>query len=275
MNKIDVNALPPVREPDDKDIAGGSESLAGRARASTTSADIDYGDAAPELASRGTEYEGAAGDTAFSVNRAVHHATVSGAAHHARHADLSKAGMSRKELLAALAKPKQFSSIIGVPRRDRRTVAVDPDSPDAQSDAGERGGQTVLAFCPGDMAAIDSISEQVENETGNKSRSGRKNRGNNDHSAGAAEDDGRLTAHERVLSARADRVHYLAMAAMAGALLLRPPAPSAAGTLPALKPQSRAECQRRCGTDGFCDPSDPLGCGGEYCAGRHVGSARD
>jgi hypothetical protein len=236
---------------------------------------LNDGYAAPELASRATEHDDAAGDTAFSINREVQHATMHGAAQHARHADPAKAGLSRKELMAALAKPKQFSLINGVSRRDGRTVTLDPDSPDMPPDAGERGAQTALASCPGDMAAIGSASEQVEKETGNKSRSGRKNSGNNEHSAGAAEDDGRLSAPERGLSARADRVHYLAMAAMAGTLLLRPPAPGAAAILPAIKPQSRAECQRRCGTDGFCDPSDPLGCGGEYCVGRHVGSARD
>jgi hypothetical protein len=79
MTKIDINALPPVREPDDKGIAGGFESLAGRARASTSSADIDHGDAATGLASRATEFDGAAGDTAFSINREAHHATMHGA----------------------------------------------------------------------------------------------------------------------------------------------------------------------------------------------------
>lgn len=39
--------------------------------------------------------------------------------------------------------------------------------------------------------------------------------------------------------------------------------------LPRLPPSSRAECQRRCGTAGFCDPSSDLGCGGEYCASRY------
>ncbi|MGI4846687.1 MAG: hypothetical protein ACRYGK_00880 [Janthinobacterium lividum] len=30
-------------------------------------------------------------------------------------------------------------------------------------------------------------------------------------------------------------------------------------------PASRAACERRCGSDGFCDPSNPLGCGGLHC----------
>lgn len=88
MNKIDLNALPPVREPGDRDVAGGFESLADGARAAATSADIDY--AAPELASRASEHDDAAGDAAFSINREVHHATLHGAAHHARHADSSQ-----------------------------------------------------------------------------------------------------------------------------------------------------------------------------------------
>lgn len=50
---------------------------------------------------------------------------------------------------------------------------------------------------------------------------------------------------------------------------LRQPKMNRSGALPALRPKSRAECERRCGSDGFCDPSDPLGCGGLHCGQQH------
>ncbi|MYM98730.1 hypothetical protein, partial [Duganella vulcania] len=65
------------------------------------------------------------------------------------------------------------------------------------------------------------------------------------------------------------RMDYLSLAAATAAPPLRM---NRAGREPALKaarPSSRIECMRRCASDGFCDPSDDSGCGGEYClAGR-------
>ncbi|MET3133324.1 hypothetical protein AAKU55_003614 [Oxalobacteraceae bacterium GrIS 1.11] len=62
-----------------------------------------------------------------------------------------------------------------------------------------------------------------------------------------------------------DRVLYLAMVAAPAMATLRQPLAGKFPALPAIKPRTKAECTRRCGTDGFCDPSSPLGCGGEYC----------
>ncbi|WP_211923327.1 hypothetical protein, partial [Duganella radicis] len=56
---------------------------------------------------------------------------------------------------------------------------------------------------------------------------------------------------------------------------LRPPKLARPGLLPALRPKSRADCERRCGSDGFCDPSDPLGCGGVHCGRRGAGELLD
>ncbi len=60
---------------------------------------------------------------------------------------------------------------------------------------------------------------------------------------------------------------YLAMAVSTSAPALRAPVAACGTTLPALLAQSRAECARRCGSNGFCDPSSAHGCGGEYCRG--------
>jgi hypothetical protein len=67
-----------------------------------------------------------------------------------------------------------------------------------------------------------------------------------------------------------DRVHYLAMAAISVFPGLRPGAKKRESTLqPVGRPASRSECERRCGSDGFCDPSSKFGCGGEHCGYLH------
>ncbi|MBC7501429.1 MAG: hypothetical protein H7315_13160 [Herminiimonas sp.] len=67
------------------------------------------------------------------------------------------------------------------------------------------------------------------------------------------------------LGGRADRALYLAMVAATATDLLRSPKATSSDLLPKIPPASRSECQRRCGMDGFCDPSSLLGCGGEHC----------
>lgn len=62
-----------------------------------------------------------------------------------------------------------------------------------------------------------------------------------------------------------DRLHRVAVVADVFVLPLRPPRLERQSKLPALRPKSKADCERRCGSDGFCDPSDPLGCGGMHC----------
>ena len=65
-----------------------------------------------------------------------------------------------------------------------------------------------------------------------------------------------------------DKLHRVAVVADIYLLPLHPPRLGRAGTVPALRPKSRAECERRCGSEGFCDPSDPIGCGGVHCGRR-------
>ncbi|EJN02940.1 hypothetical protein [Herbaspirillum sp. YR522] len=71
-------------------------------------------------------------------------------------------------------------------------------------------------------------------------------------------------ASERIVGS-GDRMHHLALVAgHAVAQARRRPLPRDSLVLPA-GPKSRAECRRRCGKAGFCDPSSDLGCGGQYC----------
>jgi hypothetical protein len=66
-----------------------------------------------------------------------------------------------------------------------------------------------------------------------------------------------------------DGVPYLAMVAVTGTPALRPQ-PRQKKLVNAVPPPSRAGCERR-GTDGFCDPSNELGCGGMHCGRRYDG----
>ena len=79
-------------------------------------------------------------------------------------------------------------------------------------------------------------------------------------------------ADERIIGS-GDRMHHLALVAGSAP----PPHPRALRVrregdslvLPP-GPNSRAECRRRCGKAGFCDPSAALGCGGEYCGNANA-----
>ncbi|MFC7518725.1 hypothetical protein ACFQUU_27310 [Herbaspirillum sp. GCM10030257] len=74
-----------------------------------------------------------------------------------------------------------------------------------------------------------------------------------------------LFSVEGTLPAAESRVEYLAMVAVPGGTTLASPQLGKTTGLRALRPKSRVECERRCGSDGFCDPSDERGCGGEFC----------
>jgi hypothetical protein len=68
-----------------------------------------------------------------------------------------------------------------------------------------------------------------------------------------------------------DRMRYLAMVAATSVPPLRMSPAERERAITAARPRSRIECMRRCGSNGFCDPSSPSGCGGEYClAGRDL-----
>lgn len=81
----------------------------------------------------------------------------------------------------------------------------------------------------------------------------------------------RATRAENVVGGGQDRMHHLAMVPGSTVPPLRMRTPGRTNTLGPARPGSRVECMRRCGSDGFCDPSSPSGCGGEYClAGRDL-----
>jgi hypothetical protein len=67
-----------------------------------------------------------------------------------------------------------------------------------------------------------------------------------------------------------DRAHHLALKFANIAVALRQEPIGRAQLIASRQPLSRAECRRRCGQAGFCDPASELGCGGEYCGNRHV-----
>lgn len=78
--------------------------------------------------------------------------------------------------------------------------------------------------------------------------------------------DEELGPDEAELAAVADdRVLYLAMAAVTMPPPLRPTQARRAQLISAVRARSRAECKKRCGNAGNCDPENPLGCGGTYC----------
>ena len=62
-----------------------------------------------------------------------------------------------------------------------------------------------------------------------------------------------------------DELHRVAVVAHTVNHELRPPKMGRPPLPPALRPKSKAECERRCGSNGFCDPSNLLGCGGVHC----------
>lgn len=69
----------------------------------------------------------------------------------------------------------------------------------------------------------------------------------------------------QVITGMGDRARHLAMV---NGNAVPQAARSYVGKTPILdksKPASRGDCERRCGSDGFCDPSSPKGCGGMYC----------
>jgi len=74
---------------------------------------------------------------------------------------------------------------------------------------------------------------------------------------------------DNCIAGSGDRAHPHALKLGRPASPLRQTPPGRAPALPALRPSSRADCQRRCGTAGFCDPASEFGCGGEFCASRY------
>jgi hypothetical protein len=86
-----------------------------------------------------------------------------------------------------------------------------------------------------------------------------------DDIAGSAWPEQELQSGSPAIPGVDDRVPWMALTVGAAMPTLRAPQPAAQKAIGPLKPKSRAECQRRCGFDGFCDPSSEVGCGGIHC----------
>lgn len=84
------------------------------------------------------------------------------------------------------------------------------------------------------------------------------------HAAGS----GRVGQDDTIAGAN-DRAHHLSLKYAHVTVTLRPPAAAGPPLIAPRAPLSRAECRRRCGKAGFCDPASELGCGGEYCGNRY------
>jgi hypothetical protein len=129
------------------------------------------------------------------------------------------------------------------------------------------GDQSAKLLAIGDMdmaIAFDAVMEkgsgEPEKETGDV-RSSRRGHDGLEGKHGTRD----LVAMEDALPISESRTEYLAMVAAPGSTTLAPPQLGKTNGLRALRPKSRIECERRCGSDGFCDPSDERGCGGKLC----------
>ncbi|RSZ61076.1 hypothetical protein HF313_16590 [Massilia atriviolacea] len=81
----------------------------------------------------------------------------------------------------------------------------------------------------------------------------------------------RVARSENVVGGCEERMHHLAMVQGSPVPPLRMHRAARGPMIGPARAGSRVECLRRCGSDGFCDPSSPSGCGGEYClAGREI-----
>ncbi|RJF96898.1 hypothetical protein D3870_21220 [Noviherbaspirillum cavernae] len=137
----------------------------------------------------------------------------------------------------------------------------------AGKDADPSQDQGAASLTIGDMnlaAAFDVVMEKNSGEREKATADVRPSRPGDDGLAGkhGARD---LLSMESASPVQESRVEYLAMVAAPGSTTLAPPQLGKTTGLRALRPKSRVECERRCGSDGFCDPSDAHGCGGEYC----------
>jgi len=174
--------------------------------------------------------------------------------------------------LAPQASPRVPTT--AAPEREADLQARGEERPNAAPDDPARSG--VAAAADGtlkDSEAVERgwLDQLVAPESRNKQESeGPDRKEQSDHDIGSAmEQDDDLSGFANNIAGHDDRMHYLAMVATAGIALLRAPTMAAPSLLPAVRAQSKAECTRRCGSDGFCDPSSELGCGGEHCGRQY------
>ncbi|WP_211474757.1 hypothetical protein [Collimonas humicola] len=161
-------------------------------------------------------------------------------------------------------------------RRGGRAGSVNEPTPDYSVERGDPDLEL-----PDDIfSAVFMVAGDDDEPVGEQKKKGREVRSgvhkepatDRDRNIGSTvEDDDDFPGLSNEISRSAERMYYLAMVAAAGESLLRAPKMRAQNSVPALPPRSQADCQRRCGSDGFCDPSSALGCGGEHCGKLHFG----
>jgi hypothetical protein len=96
---------------------------------------------------------------------------------------------------------------------------------------------------------------------------GKRLKGKSDATAGERKHPG--LGDDEMVAESGDRLNRVAVVAHTVNQESQTPKQGRLSTLVALKPKSKAECERRCGSDGFCDPSSVFGCGGVHCGRRH------
>ncbi|MGH8808094.1 MAG: hypothetical protein ACREX0_09470 [Noviherbaspirillum sp.] len=114
-------------------------------------------------------------------------------------------------------------------------------------------------------AVIDALFKPKKTPKDDSSRDGKSPERQDRDADGNPENAVQTAPGAAVIPGIGDRRSDLAMTALPGMPRLRPATPKKGSTVNAPRPKSRLECGKRCGRDGFCDPSNPLGCGGIYC----------
>ncbi|BEV15662.1 hypothetical protein HBDW_24500 [Herbaspirillum sp. DW155] len=86
-----------------------------------------------------------------------------------------------------------------------------------------------------------------------------------DDNAGMATGGTERHAGEETIIGSGDRAHHLALKYTQVSVSLRPSRIVTPPLIAPGAPLSPSQRQRRCLQSGFCDPSSPLGCGGQFC----------
>jgi len=145
------------------------------------------------------------------------------------------------------------------PDETRKTLQIVEENAHASEPA------TLLLIDPQDAATSLGAAAEDDATRSQVARKGRAGAAALGARAGGLQDEEEMV----VLPESGDRLHRIAVVAHLLLQELRAPKLKKSGALPPLRAKTRAECERRCGTDGFCDPSSPRGCGGLHCGHLH------
>lgn len=190
----------------------------------------------------------------------------------AEYNNLLKTGRNKPEALNPTIVPLEQPPSNGTKRRGTRFgIARElapnyfPDADDADyADGAFAGDFSNDVFI---TAGFDreNTSEAESHDLRPKKSHNKERTGDQDRNIGSTVEEAEWTQPGTGITGDGECAYYLAMVGGTGTSLLRAPNMAKQNALPAVKPWSKAECKRRCGADGFCDPSSALGCGGEHC----------